>query len=188
MAPLAPLVAVAAVSGCGILGGGGPEAAPGVSGAGPSAPAVAQRQDVLGPVSRESRIYSDNSGSFPDSARIVILDEETWISTWNRATTFQANPAPRPFVNFADNMVIAVAAGRMTPEDQIRVDSVGVRSVRSEAGDLVEVFEVVVRTSEGCGRLRVEAFPLEIVRTTRFEGEVRFVERREQSQACGGPE
>ena len=83
-------------------------------------------------------------------------------------------------------MVIVVSAGRMTPEDHIRVDSVGVRSVRTEAGSLEDVFEVVVRTVQGCGRLQVDAFPFEIIRTRRFEGEVRFVERRTVTEGCGG--
>ncbi|MGI9626306.1 MAG: hypothetical protein ACR2QM_05675 [Longimicrobiales bacterium] len=182
LASWTPILAASLVTGCGIFGGS--EAA--APGGGPSPePALAQRQDVLGPVSQESRVYSDNSGSFPDSARVVVLDEGAWVAMWDQATALQSDPAPMPFVNFTNTMVIAVAAGRMTPEDQIRVDSVGVRSVRSEAGELIDVFEVVVRTTEGCGRLRVEAFPMEIVKTARFEGEVRFVERREQSQSCG---
>lgn len=157
--------------------GGGPDTPP-------PPPAPAQQQDVLGPVSPGSRLYSDNAGGFTDSTRIVVRSEEEWEGVWEQATSHRANPVPRPPVDFAENMVVVVAAGRMTPEDQIRVDSVGVRSVRNESGDLEDVYEVVVRTTEGCGRLRVDAFPFEIIRTSMFEGPVRFVERRAALEGC----
>ena len=166
---------------CGLFGGGGAPEVPSV------APAPAQQQDVLGPVSMESRLYSDNAGGFVDSERLVIRDEGAWATAWERATSHQAAPPSRPTVDFAAHMVVLVAAGRMTPEDQIRVDSVGVRSVRNEAGALEEVFEIVVRTTEGCGRLRVDAYPFEIVRTRHFEGPVRFVERQATVEGCGAP-
>jgi hypothetical protein len=158
--------------------GGGPSPIPS------QLPVPAQRQDVLGPVSPASRLYSDNTGGFMDSTRIVVLDENEWSRVWDQATSHQVNPLPRPAVDFAESMVVVVAAGRMTPEDQIRVDSVGVRSVRTESGDLQDVFEVVVRTVEGCGRLRVDAYPFEIVRTDLFDGPVRFVERRSMAEGC----
>lgn len=166
-------------SGCGLFGGGGPESPMPVSTPGP-----ALQENTLGPVAGDSRLYSDNTGGYTDSARIVIRDADGWVSAWDRATSTQTNPLQRPSVDFGQNMVLVVAAGRMTPEDQIRVDSVGVRSVRTESGALEDVFEVVVRTVEGCGRLQVEAFPFEIVRTRRFEGEVRFVERRSSTEGC----
>lgn len=164
---------------CGLFGGGGPEAPTPAATPGP-----ALQENTLGPVAADSRLYSDNTGGYTDSARIVIRDAEGWVGAWDRATSTQANPLSRPTVDFGRSMVLVVAAGRMTPEDQIRVDSVGVRSVRTESGALEDVFEVVVRTVEGCGRLQVEAFPFEIVRTRRFEGEVRFIERRSNTEGC----
>jgi hypothetical protein len=152
-----------------------------------NAPAPAQQQDVLGPVSGQSRLYADNTGGFTDSLRLVVRDEEGWDDAWQRATSGQSSPPPRPAVDFQENMVVVVAAGRMTPEDRIRVDSVGVRSVRTEAGTLEDAFEIVVRTEQGCGRLRVDAFPFEIIRTRRFEGPVRFIKRRSTAEGCGGP-
>jgi hypothetical protein len=147
-------------------------------------PAPAQQQDVLGPVSPASRLYSDNAGGFTDSTRIVVRSEDEWNEVWEQATSHRSNAVPRPPVDFAEHMVVVVAAGRMTPEDQIRVDSVGVRSVRNESGGLEDVYEIVVRTTEGCGRLRVDAFPFEIIRTSLFEGPVRFVERRAALEGC----
>lgn len=173
------LLLSAGVVGCGIIGGGGPPELPS------GGPAPAQQQDVLGPVSGQSRLYSDNTGAFTDSLRLVVRDEAGWDEAWQRATSGQSSPPPRPAVDFQESMVVVVAAGRMTPEDRIRVDSVGVRSVRTEAGTLEDAFEIVVRTVQGCGRLRVDAFPFEIVRTRRFEGPVRFIERRSTAEGCG---
>ncbi len=168
------LVAAPLVYAC----GGGPDPIPSPP------PAPAQQQDVLGPVSQASRLYSDNTGGFVDSTRMVVRDEDEWGRVWEQATSHRSNPVPRPSVDFTDNMVVIVAAGRMTPEDLIRVDSVGIRSVRTESGDLEDVFEVVVRTMEGCGRLRVDAYPFEIIRTSSFDGPVRFVERRSTTEPC----
>jgi hypothetical protein len=72
----------------------------------------------------------------------------------------------------------------MTPEDRIRVDSVGVRDVTDAVGETEEVMMVIVRTVEGCRRFNVDAYPVEIVRVPRFEGPVRFVERRERDPSC----
>lgn len=174
------LLLSAGLVGCGVLGGGGPPEVP------MNAPAPAQQQDVLGPVSGQSRLYADNTGGFTDSLRLVVRDEEGWDEVWQRATSGQTSPPPRPTVDFQESMVVVVAAGRMTPEDRIRVDSVGVRSVRTEAGTLEDAFEIVIRTVQGCGRLRVDAFPFEIIRTRRFEGPVRFIERRSTAEGCGG--
>lgn len=179
---LGTLLITVALTGCGILGGGGstPELPS-------SGPAPAQQQDVLGPVSGQSRLYADNTGGFTDSLRLVVLDEGGWEDAWRRATSGQSSPPSRPSVDFQESMVVVVAAGRMTPEDRIRVDSVGVRSVRTEDGSLEDAFEIVVRTVRGCGRLRVDAFPFEIVRTRRFEGAVRFIERQSTAEGCGAP-
>ena len=170
------------LSGCSLFGGGGSES--------PAPPPVVEgpalQQNTLAPVAPDSRLYSDNTGGYTESARIVIRSDGEWTTAWDRATSTQANPLSRPSVDFGQNMVLVVAAGRMTPEDQIRVDSVGVRSVRTESGALEDVFEVVVRTVEGCGRLQVEAFPFEIVRARRFEGEVRFIERNTTTEGCEG--
>jgi len=87
-------------------------------------------------------------------------------------------------VDFGSHMVVVAGAGRMTPEDRIRVDSVGVREVTDAVGDEEEVLLVVVRTSEGCSRFNVDAYPLEIVRVPRFDGDVRFLERRESESDC----
>jgi hypothetical protein len=87
-------------------------------------------------------------------------------------------------MDFGSHMVVVASAGRMTPEDRIRVDSVGVREVTDAVGDSEDVMLVVVRTTEGCSRFNVDAYPVEIVRVPRFDGAVRFLERRDTDQSC----
>ena len=148
-------------------------------------PPPVQGPEPLAPLAPANRIYYDNSGGIADSVRIVVRDAEAYAEVWDRATERQDDPPPAPAVNFEEEMVLVVGAGRMTPEDQIRVDSIGIREVTDPMGDTEEVLAVVVRTLEGCGRFAVDAYPLEIVTVPHFEGPVRFVERTQQDPSCG---
>lgn len=149
----------------------------------PPPPAAPPAPEPLGSLVPEERLYYDNSGGYPDSLRMVVRDQATFENVWSQATSRQPSPPPIPTIDFGESMVVLVAAGRMTPEDQIRVDSVAVREVLRADGTREEVLAVLVRVSEGCGRLQVDAYPVEIVQVPRFEGTVEFIERRESS--CG---
>ena len=81
-------------------------------------------------------------------------------------------------------MLLVAAAGRMSPEARIRVDSVGVRREMSARGKMEDVLATVVRVTEGCRRFNTAAFPVEIVRVRRFEGPVSWVNRRETTGNC----
>lgn len=168
MKPIALLLLLLAV-GC----GGGPPPPP-------------SRQPIAA-VTLEERLYYDNSGAYPDSVRLVIRDPETFRQAWEQATRDQASPPSPPAVDFGESMVLLVAAGLMTPEDRIRVDSVGVRSVPRTDGGREDVLTVVVGTVRGCGRLSVDAYPVEIVRIPRFEGRIEFVERSRRDCPGGAP-
>ena len=134
-------------------------------------------QQPIAAVSVEERLYYDNSGAYPDSTRLVVRDAETFRQVWGQATAEQPSPPPLPNVDFEESMVLLVAAGRMTPEDRIRVDSVGVRSVPRTDGGQEDVLSVVVSTVRGCGRLAVDAYPMELVRIPDFDGRIEFLER-----------
>lgn len=140
---------------------------------------------ALAPVGEGDRLYYDNSGGIADSVRIVVRTADELTDVWGRATSRQSAPPPVPAVDFADRMVVVVGAGRLTPEDQIRVDSVGIRTVTDAAGVDEDVLAVVVRTITGCGRFQVDAYPVEIVTVPRFGGDVRFVERTSSDPNCG---
>lgn len=138
----------------------------------------------LSPVPAASVVYYDNQGALQDSVRTVVRDPASLQTLWERVTAGQASPPPAPEVDFGREMLVVVGAGRKTPEDQIHVDSVGVRREMGPSGRRQDVLAVVVRTTEGCGRFRTEAYPVEIVRVRRFEGPVSFVERRERAEGC----
>jgi hypothetical protein len=166
-----PFIAVPALfifSACG--GGGGPALPPPPTPMPPPVP-----------------LYRDNGGGIRDSTRVVILDEATLDQYWAAATSPQSSPPPMPVVDFDREMIILVALGRATPEEEIHVDSLLVRRELNAAGDRVETLAIVVRTVQGCGRFRTEAFPLAIVRARAFDGPIRWEERRQQAVCDDGP-
>ncbi len=159
--------------------------AAGCGGGGGAAPPAPVMAPPLAPVAESDRLYYDNSGGIADSVRLVVRTPEELGEIWTRATSRQNAPPPVPEVDFTSRMVVVVGAGRLTPEDQIRVDSVGIRTVTDAAGVQEDVLAVVVRTITGCGRFAVDAYPVEIVTVPRFGGDVRFVDRSSRDPSCG---
>jgi hypothetical protein len=129
-------------------------------------------------------VFSDNSGGIQDSMRVVIRDQGALQDLWRQATAAHEQPPAVPQVDFRREMLLLVAAGRMTIEDQVRVESAVVRSDRDARGRAEEVLEVAVRVIQGCGRLQREGYPLEIVRVQRFDGPVTFTAQRERDPDC----
>ncbi len=123
----------------------------------------------------------DNGGGIRDSVRVVIRNGASMLEYWKQATTPLASPPAAPTVDFNREMVIVVGAGRMTPDDQIHVDSLLVRPELNSAGKREDVLTIVVRTVQGCHRFRTDAYPVEIVRARKFEGPVKWDERKEQA-------
>lgn len=164
---LAPVLMI--LSACGRGGGAAP----------PPAPAAA-------PIAPASLLYYDNGGGVQDSLRLVVRDAETYRQIWTRATSTQASPPAAPEIDFDRAMLLVVANGRMTPEDMIRVDSVGVHQEVSPSGSRQRVMQAIVRTIRGCGGFTSDAYPVAVVRVERFDGPVRFTERRERAEGCAG--
>lgn len=139
----------------------------------------------MGPVPQASLLYDDDAGGgVRDSVRLVVRAPAELDDLWRRATAGQSAPPPAPAVDFAREMVVAVAAGRMAPDDRIRVDSVGLRREPGADGRVREVLAVLVRTTEECGRYATPVYPLQVVRVRRYDGPVMFVERRERGERC----
>jgi hypothetical protein len=152
------------------------------------APASTPAPPPASPYPAATRIYYDNGGGIQDSLREVIKDTESFTRRWQQATSPQSSPPSSPVIDFGENMIVLVAAGRMTPDDQIRVDSATLSRAPDAAGVMTETLNVVVRTTIGCRRFNAPAHPLELVRLRRFDGPVRFVERRVQAEGCLPPE
>ncbi len=148
------------------------------------AAAVAAPTPALAPLERMARLYYDNGGGIQDSLRMVVRDAATFGNLWKRATSQQDQPPPVPNVEFDHQMVLVAGAGRMTPEDQIQMDSVGVRKEAGADGKVRDVLTAYVRTIVGCHRFNAAAYPLEIVQVRRFDGPVRFAETRVTPTNC----
>ena len=129
----------------------------------------------LTPVVSTARVYYDDGPAFRDSVRMVVRDRATWQTVWAQATSTQASPPPLPAINFSREMVVLVGAGKMTPGDQIHVDSVGVRG---------DAYLVVVHTTVQCRPFPAAVYPLEIVRVPRSDRRTEFAERRERLTNC----
>lgn len=146
----------------------------------------------MAPVPEADRLYYDDSGGVTDSLRMVVREPDEWREMWSRATARRAEPPPLPTVDFEDQMVLVIAAGRMSPGDGIRVDSVGFQEIRTADGDTEEALTAVVRTTRSCSEFQGDAYPVEIVRVREHEGPVQFIERSESGANCrmgssGGP-
>jgi hypothetical protein len=125
-----------------------------------------------------TQLYSDNGGGVRDSTRVIVRDASTLATYWQQATSAQPSPPPAPAVDFNRDMVIVVATGRMTAEDAVQVDSLFTRDELTESGRRVETLTVVVRTLQGCGRIKIPAYPVVIVKARRFTGPVKYEESR----------
>jgi hypothetical protein len=143
------------------------------------APAPPQLPPPPTPKPPPVQLYYDNGGGIRDSTRVVIHDETTFAESWRQATSTQVSPPPRPVIDFNRDMAILVAAGRMKPDDQIHVDSLLVRPELNPDGKRVETLTIVVRVTEGCRQFNTEAFPVEIVRARKFDGPVKWDERKD---------
>ncbi len=140
-----------------------------------AAACVRRPADRVSPVLSSARVYYDDGPAFRDSVRLVVRDPEAWRAVWAQATSTQPSPPARPPLDFDREMVLVVGAGRMTPGDQIRVDSAGPRG---------QFFVAVVRTIVECRPFAAAGYPLEIVRVARSDKPVTWLERRERAAHC----
>jgi hypothetical protein len=124
-------------------------------------------------------LYYDNGGGIRDSTRVVIHDDSTFAEYWRLATSMQASAPPRPRLDFEREMAILVAGGQKKPDDEIRVDSLLVRPELNPDGKRVETLTIVVRSTDGCRQFITAAFPVQIVRARKFDGPVKWEERKD---------
>ncbi len=134
------------------------------------------------------QLYADNGGGIRDSVRHVVRSATELADFWRRATSVQSSPPEMPTIDFNRDMVLVVAAGRMTPEGQIQVDSLLVRRELTPSGNREETLTIIVRTNEGCRPFRTNAFPLQIVRARKFDGPIKWEERAVKATCLGPPD
>ena len=135
-----------------------------------SAPAPAARMVA---VELGARVYRSDAGGVSDSVRMVVRDAAAWTALWRRVTANESSPPTMPEVDFTRDMLLVAGAGRMSPGDEIRVDSVSVQD---------RTLFVIVRTRVECRPFPGSSFPLEIVKVRRYDERVVFTERRDKSE------
>ena len=128
-------------------------------------------------VADEEFLLADNSQAFTDSLMKVIRDTVEWKQTWETAVSRRPADSrpPKPAVDFSKEMIILAAAGRMKPGDAIHIDSIGARK---------DLTVIVVRYTVGCQDLKTTAWPFEMARVPRTNGEVTWREHRYKAPEC----
>src|SRR5262245_32013028 len=104
----------------------------------------------MGAVPVEARLFYDNGGGIRDSSAVVIRDVATLQRYWTQVTSTQSAPPPVPTIDFGRQMAVLVAAGRMQPDNQLRVDSAGIREERTADGKEKDVLSVHYTITVGC--------------------------------------
>jgi hypothetical protein len=120
-------------------------------------------------------LLSDNARVFADSLRKVIRDTVEWKQIWAQATRLQPSPPARPVVDFSKDFVILAAAGQGHPGDVIHVDSMGYAR---------KLAVIVIRTTTGCQNIPATAYPFELAKVPRFDGDPAFREQRSKAPEC----
>ena len=148
-------------------------AAPGASST-PSGPADPTVTAVQSPF---TRILNQNTSGYAEPAEVVIRDRAGLDAAWS--TLFQGIPGnPPPAVDFAREMVILIALGeRRSGGFTVRVDE-----LVAQAGGVVVRYAASSPGRE-CMSTQMLTSPVEVVRSPRAAGAVRF-ERRDVVAEC----
>lgn len=126
-------------------------------------------------VDDDAFLLADNANVFADSLRKVIRDSIEFKTVWERAVSRSSNKPPRPVVDFTKEMVVLAAAGRMKPGDIIHIDSVGNKGALTV---------IVIRTTQACQAMATSAFPFEMARIPRNNGDDTFREHVMKAPEC----
>jgi hypothetical protein len=127
-------------------------------------------------VEEDAFLLADNANAFgTDSIRQVIRDSIAFKQAWERAVSRRSSRPDRPVVDFNKEMVVLAAAGRMKPGDVIHIDSVGSK------GSLTVI---VVRTTIACQSIAASAYPFEMARIPRNNGDDTFREHVMRAPEC----
>ena len=124
-----------------------------------------------------TRMLTQHTSGFDEPTELVIRDRAALETAWARVfNQVQGNPAPA--VDFSREMVILVALGaRRSGGYDIHVDAV------AGSGNGAVVRYTATSPGEGCMTTQALTSPVDVVRTPRITGTVRF-DRREVVQRC----
>lgn len=106
-------------------------------------------------------------------ARLVIHDSDSWKAVWDQINA--SRPAPLPFIDFSQNMVIVAALGTQRSGGH---DIVITGASEADAGGAAIAINST-SPGPGCGSTLALTQPVDIARMPRRDGEVTFVEHSE---------
>ena len=127
---------------------------------------------TMQPLDSTLHSYYRYSSGYPDSARLIVRDNSAWSTLWTRIVSNHGPTPATPAIDFANEMVIAVAMGtRSSGGYTIRIAAVEQRTD--------DIAVTVVSTSPGrsCGTTAALTAPMDIVRVPRSDLPVRFIEQ-----------
>lgn len=152
-------------------------ASAGVTGSPAPAPPGATGSVVDSVQASFTRMLTQQNTGFDEPAELAIRDRASLESAWSRVfNQVQGNPAPD--IDFSRETVILVALGRLgTGGHTVHVDGVG----RSAEGAVVSY--TASAPAEGCDVSQSMTSPVDVVRTPRIPGTVRFA-RHDAVQRC----
>jgi hypothetical protein len=132
-----------------------------------STPASAEAQ-VTAVQDTFTRILSQNSSGYPESAEVVIRDRAALEAAW-RALHAGNQVAELPAVDFGKSTLVLIAlGGYSTGGHALRVDRV------TRQGDAAVVHYTVTRPGPSCMTTQAITSPVELISMPRAAGEVRF--------------
>jgi len=112
-----------------------------------------------------------------DPVRAVIRDSSEWSAFWGQAHALVEPAPPLPAVNFADSMLLVAALGtRATGGHVVTIDSVA-------RGATLRAFVTTSTPGPDCMTTMAITWPVQVVRVSKFDGSVDFVEG-EQVRPC----
>ncbi len=128
-------------------------------------------------------VASDLADGIPETALAALTGALFRGIVDATATTGQGRPRLLQLEAEGGHLIVA-GAGRLTSDDQLRVDSVALSREMNPQGSMEERLNVFVSVILACQRFEIAGYPLEIVRLRRYDGPIRFHDRRRQADGC----
>lgn len=126
------------------------------------------------------RIYTTAESSNTEKLRLVIRDQESWISLWAKIAPRSSPSVAPPAVDFSRQMLLVVAEGILpTGWPATWIDS-----VVQEHGSQLTVKIVRKQLGVGCGTTGAEVRPVEVLLVPWRADSVHFTERDSVPSPC----
>lgn len=120
-------------------------------------------------------VYASARSGVDAPLRSVVRDAEAWAAAWPALSADRSPTPPLPGVDFGQDMLIAAGLGtRRSGGYAVRI--AGIAAV----GESLRVTVLEVAPGPGCMATMALTAPVAVVRVARRDGDVEFVEAREE--------